>query len=77
MFNLVVPLPHEGTETRDEDTAGSRRAGSGAVAEVIGCGLRRGGECRSPHHRHGAVRAVHHVPGDGAQQQRGQDEGRG
>lgn len=25
MFTLVVPLPHEGTETRDEDTAGCRR----------------------------------------------------
>lgn len=42
MFNLVVPLPHEGTETRDEDTAGSRRDGSGAVAPMIGRGLRRG-----------------------------------
>ena len=42
MFNLVVPLPHEGTEMREADTAGSRRDGSGAVAPMIGRGLRRG-----------------------------------
>lgn len=42
MIDLVVPLPHEGTAMRSEDTAGSRRDGSGAVAPVIGRGLRRG-----------------------------------
>lgn len=42
MFNLVVPLPHEGTAMRGKDTAGSRRDGSSAVAPMIGRGLRRG-----------------------------------
>lgn len=42
MINLVVPLPHEGTEMRGKDTAGSRRDGSSAVAPMIGRGLRRG-----------------------------------
>jgi RNA-directed DNA polymerase len=42
MINLVVPLPHEGTEMRGKDTAGSRRDGSSAVAKVIGHGLRQG-----------------------------------
>ena len=41
MNNLVVPLPHEGTEMRGKDTAGSRRDGSSAVAPMIGRGLRR------------------------------------
>ena len=41
MINLVVPLPHEGTETRGKDTAGDLRDGSSAVAPMIGRGLRR------------------------------------
>ena len=31
-FDLVVPLPHEGTDKRSTETAGSRLAGSGAVS---------------------------------------------
>ena len=42
MFDLVVPLPHEGTEMRGKDTAGSVRDGSSAVSLVIGRGLRQG-----------------------------------
>ncbi|MBI3096383.1 MAG: RNA-directed DNA polymerase [Rhodocyclales bacterium] len=44
IFNLVVPLPHKGTAMRTTETAGSRRAGSGAVSPLIGAGtgLRRG-----------------------------------
>ena len=40
-LNLVVPLPHEGTAMRTTDTAASRQARSGAVAPLIGQGLRQ------------------------------------
>ena len=42
MIDLVVPLPHEGTEMRGKDTAGDLRDGSSAVTPMIGRGLRRG-----------------------------------
>ena len=36
MINLVVPLPHEGTEMRGKDTAGSRRYHKGlCVADDV------------------------------------------
>lgn len=41
-LNLVVPLAHEATAMRATETAGSRRNVSGAVAPLIGSGLRRG-----------------------------------
>ena len=41
-INLVAPLAHEATDTRATDIAGSSRARSGAVAQLIGRGLRLG-----------------------------------
>ena len=40
-MNLVVPLPHEGTDTRITETAGLRQDWPGAVAPLIGESLRR------------------------------------
>jgi len=40
-LNLVVPLPHEGTAMRTTETAASRQARPGAVAPLIGLGLRQ------------------------------------
>jgi RNA-directed DNA polymerase len=41
-INLVAPLAHKATATRTTDTAGFGRAWSGAVAPLIGRGLRQG-----------------------------------
>jgi hypothetical protein len=41
-INLVAPLAHKVTATRTTDTAGFGRARSGAVAPLIGRGLRQG-----------------------------------
>ena len=40
--NLVVPLPHEGTDRRTTETAAGVQARSGAVATLIGSSLRPG-----------------------------------
>lgn len=40
-INLVAPLPHEGTAMPTTENAGSSRARSGAVAPLIGPGLRQ------------------------------------
>ena len=41
-FNLVVPLAHEATDMRNEETVRQRAEGSSAVSQLIGASLRLG-----------------------------------